>query len=65
MVSKSSEQAAANTYLSKVSSPVYGRPAVKGVFNREVGRVWGALKEGTQGTDISISACPMERETTV
>lgn len=53
------------TYLSKVSSPVYGRPAVEGVFHREVSRVWGALKEGTQGTDISIPARPMQREAAV
>lgn len=44
---------------------MYGRPAVKGVFHREVGRVGGALEEGTQGTDISIPACPMEREAAV
>lgn len=27
------------TYLSKVGPPVYGRPAVEGVFHREVSRV--------------------------
>lgn len=45
-----------------MSAPVYGRPAVEGVLHGEVSRVWGALKEGAQGTDISIPARPMERE---
>lgn len=52
-------------YLSEMSGPVYGRPAVEGVLHGEVSRVWGALKEGAQGTDISIPACPMEREAAV
>lgn len=53
------------SYLSEVSTPMYGCPAVEGVLNREVSRVWGALQEGAQGTDISIPACPMEREAAV
>lgn len=53
------------SYLSEMSGPVYGRPAVEGVLHREVSRVWGALKKGAQGTDIPISACPMEREAAV
>lgn len=48
-----------------MSSPVYGCPAVEGVLHREVSRVWGALQEGAQGTDISIPARPMEREAAV
>lgn len=50
------------SYLSEMSAPVYGRPAVEAVLHREVSRVWGALKKGAQGTDVSIPACPMERE---
>lgn len=53
------------SYLSEMSGPVYGRPAVEGVLHGEVSRVWGALKEGAQGTDISIPASPMEREAAV
>lgn len=53
------------TYLSEMSAPVYGRPAVEGVLHRQVSLVWGALKEGAQGTDISIPARPVEREAAV
>lgn len=48
-----------------MSGPVYGRPAVESVLNREVSRVRGALKERAQGTDVSIPASPMEREAAV
>lgn len=52
-------------YLSEVSGPVYGRPAVESVLNRKVGWVWGAVKERAQGTDVSISASSVEREAAV
>lgn len=48
-----------------MSSPVYGRPAVERVLSGEVSRVRGALKEGAQGTDVSIPAGSMEREAAV
>lgn len=48
--------------LSEMCAPVNGRPSVEGVLHGEVSRVRGALKEGAQGTDISIPARPVQRE---
>lgn len=48
-----------------MSRPVYGRPAIEGVLYGEVSRVWGALKQGAQGADVSIPAGAMEREAAV